>query len=96
MKQLQWRFGSTMSCHGAIGLWRRDVLGKKILWDHDTVFHGEDMYMGLMLHRMRKNYTIMVSVPVPDSDARSLVFAVCDDLLRLAVMPSVKCLRSCL
>ena len=33
----------------------------QILWDHDTVFHGEDMYMGLMLHRMRKNYTIMVS-----------------------------------
>ncbi len=30
MKQLQWRFGSTMACHGAIGLWRRDVLGKKV------------------------------------------------------------------
>ena len=33
----------------------------QILWDHDTVFHGEDLYMGLLLHRMRKNYAIMVS-----------------------------------
>jgi hypothetical protein len=32
----------------------------QILWDHDTVFHGEDLYMGLLLHRMRKNYAIMV------------------------------------
>uniref|UniRef100_A0A7S1C353 Uncharacterized protein n=1 Tax=Bicosoecida sp. CB-2014 TaxID=1486930 RepID=A0A7S1C353_9STRA len=61
VKQFQWNYGSTLACHGAIGLWRRDVLGKKILWDHDTMFHGEDMYMGLLLHRMQKNYTIMVS-----------------------------------
>ena len=37
MKQLQWRFGSTMACHGAIGLWRRDVLGKKVL--HRITLH---------------------------------------------------------
>jgi len=61
VKQFQWQYGSTACCHGAIGLWRRDVLGKRILWEHDTMFHGEDLYMGLLLHRMRKNYTIMVS-----------------------------------
>ncbi len=35
IKQFQWQFGTTMACHGAIGLWRRDVLGKKVsakLW----------------------------------------------------------------
>ncbi len=61
IKQFQWMGGTTVCCHGAIALWRRDVLGSKILWDHDTVFHGEDLYMGLLLHRMRANYGIMVS-----------------------------------
>jgi cellulose synthase/poly-beta-1,6-N-acetylglucosamine synthase-like glycosyltransferase len=106
IKQFQFTGGTTVCCHGAIALWRRDVLGSKILWDHDTVFHGEgglyscsvfcifrsfrsfprcsntfvpfhrytdcigsffffsvsiDLYMGLLLHRMRANYGIMVS-----------------------------------
>eukprot|EP01029_Cantina_marsupialis_P016177 TRINITY_DN3597_c0_g1_i1.p1 TRINITY_DN3597_c0_g1~~TRINITY_DN3597_c0_g1_i1.p1 ORF type:complete len:1060 (+),score=333.46 TRINITY_DN3597_c0_g1_i1:210-3389(+) len=61
VKQFQWNFGTTLCCHGAIGLWRRDILGKQILWNHDTVFHGEDLYMGLLLHRMQQNYAIMVS-----------------------------------
>jgi|TARA_B110000211_G_C14003867_1_gene519848 cellulose synthase/poly-beta-1,6-N-acetylglucosamine synthase-like glycosyltransferase len=60
IKQFQFTGGTTVCCHGAIALWRRDVLGSKILWDHDTVFHGEDLYMGLLLHRMRANYGIMV------------------------------------
>ena len=60
VKQFQWQYGTTLCCHGAISLWRRDVLGRKILWDHDTEFHGEDLYMGILLHRMRKNYAIMV------------------------------------
>ena len=37
----------------------------QILWEHDTMFHGEDLYMGLLLHRMRRNYTIMVLLLVP-------------------------------
>lgn len=60
VKQFQWQYGTTLCCHGAISLWRRDVLGRKILWDHDTEFHGEDLYMGILLHRMQKNYAIMV------------------------------------
>ena len=39
-KQLQSKFGTALFCHGAIGLWRRDILGKHILWHHDTDFHG--------------------------------------------------------
>ena len=61
VKQFQYLGGTTACCHGAIALWRRDVLGSKILWDHDTVFHGEDLYMGLLLHRMQSNYVIAVS-----------------------------------
>ena len=61
VKQFQYLGGTTACCHGAIALWRRDVLGSKILRDHDTVFHGEDLYMGLLLHRIQKNYVIAVS-----------------------------------
>eukprot|EP01028_Stygiella_incarcerata_P002337 TRINITY_DN143_c0_g1_i1.p1 TRINITY_DN143_c0_g1~~TRINITY_DN143_c0_g1_i1.p1 ORF type:complete len:851 (+),score=191.95 TRINITY_DN143_c0_g1_i1:116-2668(+) len=60
MKQLQSKLGSALYCHGAIGLWRREILSKRVLWDHDTVFDGEDLYMGLMLHKMHKNYSIVV------------------------------------
>merc|ERR1712216_351395 len=61
VKQFQLKLGTTACCHGAIALWRRDVLGRRILWDHDTVFHGEDLYMGLLLHRMGQGYKIHVS-----------------------------------
>lgn len=45
IKQFQWRFGSTLCCHGAIGLWRRDVLGQKVLprcWRTPPRGDGED------------------------------------------------------
>ena len=61
VKQFQLKLGTSSCCHGAIALWRRDVLGRRILWDHDTVFHGEDLYMGLLLHRMGQGYKIGVS-----------------------------------
>lgn len=40
VKIFQDKLGTTLFCHGAIGLWRRDILGQKILWNHDTEFHG--------------------------------------------------------
>ena len=43
--------GSAFYAHGAVSLWRRSLLGKEILYKHDTEFHGEDLYMGLLLHR---------------------------------------------
>lgn len=53
--------------HGAISLWRRDALGKNILYNHDTVFHGEDMYMGILMQKSDKNIKLKygASVPVP-------------------------------
>lgn len=50
-KTHQSAFHSISWAHGAISLWRREMLGNKILYDHDTVFHGEDMYMGVLMQR---------------------------------------------
>ncbi|KAF4681530.1 hypothetical protein FOZ63_033860, partial [Perkinsus olseni] len=50
-KLFQSTLSRCLSCHGAIALWERRAL-EMILYEHDTVFHGEDMYMGLcLLHR---------------------------------------------
>lgn len=54
--------GSAFYCHGAIALWRRTTV-ERILARHDSMFHGEDLYMGLLLHRRRKGELI---VAVPD------------------------------
>eukprot|EP00658_Telonema_sp_P-2_P028282 TRINITY_DN21698_c0_g1_i3.p1 TRINITY_DN21698_c0_g1~~TRINITY_DN21698_c0_g1_i3.p1 ORF type:complete len:763 (+),score=192.80 TRINITY_DN21698_c0_g1_i3:613-2901(+) len=60
-KQFQAAYGTALACHGAISLWRREILTSKILWDHDTVFNGEDLQMGLILHSMKAGYAINVS-----------------------------------
>ena len=52
------RYGSVNFCHGAVGLWRRSVLGEKVLYHHNTEFYGDDMYMGHLLHEMGNNYKI--------------------------------------
>ncbi|EER02148.1 hypothetical protein Pmar_PMAR028527 [Perkinsus marinus ATCC 50983] len=50
-KLFQSTLSRCLSCHGAIALWERRAL-EMIFYEHDTVFHGEDMYMGLcLLHR---------------------------------------------
>ena len=56
VKQFQSMYGTTLFCHGAIGLWRRDILGKHILWDHDTDFHGGTLPVSLN-HRSVKLLT---------------------------------------
>jgi len=55
---LQSIFGTANYCHGAVAMWERDILGSEIMWKHDTVFNGEDMHMGTLLHAMRKNYKV--------------------------------------
>ena len=52
------RYGTVNFCHGAVGLWRRSVLGEKVLYHHNTEFYGDDMYMGNLLHEMGNNYKI--------------------------------------
>lgn len=99
VKQFQWQYGTTLACHGAIGLWRRDILGTRILYEvrpmaaarhggaghrergrhtlppplpprlqHDTAFHGEDMYMGACLWRAgqrRPGCVLTPGAPLP-------------------------------
>eukprot|EP00656_Telonema_subtile_P000904 TRINITY_DN10433_c0_g1_i5.p1 TRINITY_DN10433_c0_g1~~TRINITY_DN10433_c0_g1_i5.p1 ORF type:complete len:954 (+),score=136.45 TRINITY_DN10433_c0_g1_i5:347-3208(+) len=57
-KQFQSQYGTTLACHGAIALWRREILVNTILWRHDTMFNGEDLQMGLILHDLKKGYKI--------------------------------------
>ena len=52
-KYFQYKIGGcAFYAHGAISMWRRETLGKEILYKHDTEFNGEDMYMGLLTHRL--------------------------------------------
>jgi hypothetical protein len=57
-KYFQSTMSRAMSCHGAIGLWERATLDR-VFYDHDTVFHGEDLYMGLSLLRLRDDSRII-------------------------------------
>jgi hypothetical protein len=50
-----------ISCHGAIALWERNAL-TEVLLEHDCVFNGEDMYMGISLLRKRDS-SLIISCP---------------------------------
>lgn len=52
------KYGSVNYCHGAIAMWRRDIMGEHVLSHHNTMFHGEDMYMGILLHKLGRNLKI--------------------------------------
>lgn len=57
-KYFQSYLSRALSCHGAISLWERRALDQ-VLFEHDTVFHGEDLYMGLALLRKRDGSRII-------------------------------------
>jgi len=57
-KLFQSNISRAVSCHGAVSLWERKAMDS-VLYDHDTVFHGEDLYMGLSLLRLRDNSRIL-------------------------------------
>jgi hypothetical protein len=60
-KYFQSTIARVLSCHGAIGLWDREALTATLL-DHDTVFNGEDLMMGLSLLQ-RRDYSKIISCP---------------------------------
>jgi cellulose synthase/poly-beta-1,6-N-acetylglucosamine synthase-like glycosyltransferase len=60
MKLFQSQTGSALSAHGAIALWKRDVLVDLVLHNHNTMFHGEDLQMGIILHTLSKRSKIKV------------------------------------
>jgi hypothetical protein len=57
-KYFQSTMARVLSCHGAIGLWEREALTATLL-DHDTVFNGEDLMMGLSLLQRRDDSRII-------------------------------------
>jgi len=57
-KYFQSTIARVLSCHGAIGLWNREALTATFL-DHDTVFNGEDLMMGLSLLQRRDDSKII-------------------------------------
>ena len=57
-KLFQAQMSRSLSCHGAIALWDRVAMAE-VLQEHDTVFNGEDLYMGLCLLRKRDKSTII-------------------------------------
>lgn len=55
VKLFQSQMGSAMFAHGAFGMYHRETL-LNILRHHNTLFNGDDMLMGLLLHRMNRGY----------------------------------------
>ncbi|KAF4736074.1 hypothetical protein FOZ63_019506, partial [Perkinsus olseni] len=76
-KLFQATMARCLSCHGAIALWDREALDE-IFYEHDTVFNGEDMYMGLSLLRKRDDSKIIscaqAIVPTYAPDAWTVLF----------------------
>ncbi|EER09260.1 hypothetical protein Pmar_PMAR013485 [Perkinsus marinus ATCC 50983] len=76
-KLLQATMSRCLSCHGAIALWDREALDE-VFYEHDTVFNGEDMYMGLSLLRKRDNSKIIscaqAVVPTYAPDSWTVLF----------------------
>ena len=76
-KQFQALMSRCLSCHGAIALWERQAM-EDVFFNHDTVFHGEDMYMGLCLLRKRDKSRIISAaqsvVPTFAPDTWSMLF----------------------
>jgi len=57
-KQFQALISRCLSCHGAVALWEREAM-ENVFYAHDTVFHGEDMMMGLCLLKQRDKSKIV-------------------------------------
>lgn len=68
-KQFQTRFSTVLYPHGAISLWEREAL-IQCLREHDTVFFGDDVKMGLWLTennyemRLDDRYQIDTEAPI--------------------------------
>jgi len=72
-KKLESDLGSTLCAHGAIAVWKADILAEEIFPQHDTEFFGEDMQMGVWLHFLGQgryiHYDVIcrVATAVPDT-----------------------------
>ncbi|KAL0237310.1 hypothetical protein PCE1_000707 [Barthelona sp. PCE] len=71
IKMFQCLLGSSLSAHGAVAMWEREVL-LEVFARHNQTFNGEDLQMGILLQGLNKNYrmecvgTVCVPTTVPD------------------------------
>ncbi|KAF4655257.1 hypothetical protein FOL47_009497 [Perkinsus chesapeaki] len=76
-KLFQATLARCLSCHGAIALWDRQTMDE-VFYEHDTVFNGEDLYMGLSLLRRRDDSKIISApqtiVPTYAPDTWSMLY----------------------
>ncbi|KAF4654160.1 hypothetical protein FOZ61_008430 [Perkinsus olseni] len=76
-KLFQATLARSLSCHGAIALWDRQTMDE-VFYEHDTVFNGEDLYMGLSLLRRRDDSKIISApqtiVPTYAPDTWSMLY----------------------
>jgi len=65
-KLFQSQLGSCFYAHGAIAMWEKSVL-VRVLEEHNTLFDGEDLQMGVIMHQFNQNYQMKAvgNVPTP-------------------------------
>ena len=60
---LQSQMGSAVYAHGAIALWENDIL-IAVLKQHNTLFDGEDLQMGVILHSFNQALALTLTLHV--------------------------------
>lgn len=70
--QSRWNFDSSvLSHHGAIGLWKTDKL-LNVMNMHDTVFHGEDLQMGIISYRFGYKMKVVEGTFIPTETPKKI------------------------
>eukprot|EP01028_Stygiella_incarcerata_P002747 TRINITY_DN1521_c0_g2_i5.p1 TRINITY_DN1521_c0_g2~~TRINITY_DN1521_c0_g2_i5.p1 ORF type:complete len:584 (-),score=124.95 TRINITY_DN1521_c0_g2_i5:76-1827(-) len=66
IRLFQSKMGSSLYAQGAVSLYERKTL-LKILSRHNCTFHGNDLQMGMIMHKMNKDYRMkaVANVPIP-------------------------------
>jgi hypothetical protein len=71
VKVIQSRWYSALSHHGAIGLWKRDKL-IKVMLEHDAMFHGEDLMMGVLAHKFKYRMIVIENKFIPTETPKTI------------------------
>lgn len=70
--QSNWSYeSSVLSHHGAIGLWKTEKLAEVML-KHDSVFHGEDLQMGVICYSLGYRMKMVDNIFVPTEPPKKI------------------------
>ncbi len=65
LSQSRWnKKSSSLSHHGAIGLWKKEVLNE-VMYNHDTIFNAEDLTMGIIAYGLGYNMKVVEGCFIP-------------------------------